>query len=152
MMPRFIGLMAATLMTASSLASAAQANCPTASQLTHAHMKGDWQVVWQEQGRASAPPETVRFGPNPEFPDSLSGELLRGKQRVQLAGDVEDGQLTLEESPDGKSISATWTGQVQAGSCGTAVTGQWTRDAGSPMAERQGPAQRQFLLRRSAGW
>lgn len=131
---------------------ATQAQCPTAKQLTHAHMKGEWQVVWQDPGRVNGSTETVRFAANPEFPDSLSGELSRGKQRLQLAGDLEDGQLTLEESPDGRSISATWTAQVQAGSCGTAFHGSWARDSDSPVADRQGPAQRAFVLRRSTGW
>ena len=34
-----------------------------------------------------------------------------------LVGDVDDGQLTLEESLDGKRISATWVGEVVEGSC-----------------------------------
>jgi len=152
MIGRTIALVSTGLLALAPLVSTAQAHCPTASQLTPAHMKGEWQVVWQDQGRSSGPPETVRFGPNPEFPDSLSGELLRGKQRLQLAGDVEDGLLTLEESPDGKTISATWTGQLQAGSCGNAFTGEWLPDADSPANSTRAQPKRPFVLRRASGW
>lgn len=124
--------------------------CPDAASLGLAQLHGHWQVLWPDQPQASG--DTMRFGHNPEFPDSLSGELRRGALRLQVAGDVDDGQLTLEESPDGKSIGATWIGQLQAGSCGTVFTGEWTRDASSPKTDPAAPDQRRFVLRRSPAW
>ena len=145
--------------------------CPTASTLTYQQLFGDWQVVWQDHradgSTQTSAPEPVHFGRNPEFPESLSGELRRaGRDRVaplQLAGDVEDGQLTLEESPDGKAISATWVAQLDAASCGKRFTGTWKRDDDAITSTSTStstltstptvsPAQRQFTLRRVPGW
>ena len=57
-----------------------------------------------------------------------------------MAGDVEDGELTLEESADGVHIAATWLGDVVQGSCGREIRGTWTLDgqqAGSPFILRK---------------
>jgi len=48
---------------------------------------------------------------------------------VQVVGDVDDGQLTLEESEDGKRISATWLGEVTEGRCGKEIRGTWSPEA-----------------------
>lgn len=45
--------------------------------------------------------------------------------RALASGDVDDGQLTLEESLNGTNISATWIGQVVEGSCGKEIRGTW---------------------------
>ena len=121
--------------------------CTSATSLTQQQAYGDWRVTWQDGGAT----EAVHFGLNPEFPDSLSGEVKRGSTRLQLAGDLEDGQLNLEESPDGKAISATWVGAVVAGSCGKAIEGVWTRDE-SVVTKDAGAGVRKFVLRRVAGW
>jgi len=121
--------------------------CPGATNLTQQQAYGDWRVMWLD-GSAT---EFVRFRLNPEFPDSLSGELQRGSTRLQLAGDLEDGELNLEESPDGKTISATWVGAVVKASCGKEIQGVWTRDEG--VSGKSGaPAVRKFVLRRVTGW
>ena len=57
-----------------------------------------------------------------------------------LAGDVDDGELTLEESVNGQNISATWLGDVVEGSCGREIRGTWK-------AEGQA-AWRGFVLRK----
>lgn len=124
-----------------------KSTCTSTNSLTQQQAYGDWRVTWQDGGAT----EVVRFGLNPEFPDSLSGELQRGNTRLQLAGDLEDSQLNLEESPDGKAISATWVGAVVAGSCGKAIEGVWTRDE-SVVTKDAGAGVRKFMLRRVAGW
>ena len=128
--------------------------CPVPGALTAAQLHGDWQVAWEAPADPHAAPlarETLRFGPNPNHADSLSGELQRGKDRIQLAGDLEDGELSLEESRDGKTISASWLGQVQAGSCGREIRGSWTADAALSLSAGQ-PRTRAFVLRRVVGW
>jgi hypothetical protein len=125
--------------------------CPAPTTLTQQQAYGDWRVTWQDGGAT----EVIRFGLNPEFPDSLSGELKRGREKLQLAGDLEDGQLTLEESPDGKSMSATWVGTVVAGSCGKAIDGVWTRDESvveKSAATGGDSGVRKFVLKRVLGW
>ena len=45
---------------------------------------------------------------------------------AQLAGDIDDeGMLALDESEDGRSISATWALAVQPDSCGKEFKGTW---------------------------
>lgn len=57
----------------------------------------------------------------------------RGPGRPALvAGDVDDGEFTLEESTNGTSISATWTGDVVDGSCGREIRGSWQAAGGGP--------------------
>jgi len=68
-----------------------------------------------------------------EFSDSVAGYVSRELQpapggharRAQLAGDLEDGFLTLDESSNGVSITGTWNGEMVEGSCGKKVTGTW---------------------------
>ncbi len=121
--------------------------CTSAANLTQQQAYGDWWVTWKDGGST----EVVRFRLNPEFPDSLSGELQRGSTRLQLAGDLEDGELNLEESPDGKTINATWVGTVVEASCGKEIQGVWTRDEGAG-GKIGAPAVRKFVLRRVPGW
>ena len=128
--------------------------CPAPGAVTAAQLHGEWQVAWEAPAdpRSAAPArETLRFGPNPNHADSLSGELQRGNARIQLAGDLEDGELSLEESSDGKTISASWLGQMQAGSCGREIRGSWTADAPLSLSAGQ-PRTRAFVLRRVVGW
>ena len=132
---------------AQALNDTSKSSCIAPTSLTHQQVYGDWRVTWQDGGAT----EVVHFGLNPEFPDSLSGEVKRGSIRVQLAGDLEDNQLNLEESPDGTSISATWVGAVVAGSCGKAIEGVWTRDE-SVITKDTRARVRKFVLRRVVGW
>ena len=53
--------------------------------------------------------------------------MQRGGTTAQVSGDVDDGDLTLEESISGTNISATWTGRVVDGSCGKEIRGSWTQ-------------------------
>jgi hypothetical protein len=61
-----------------------------------------------------------------------------------VAGDVDDGVLTLEESADGTTISATWLGEVVPGSCGKTLKGQWSSGAS--------PVRLEFQLVKQATW
>lgn len=84
------------------------------------------------------------LGPHPELAHSVRGTVQRGGASAQLSGDVDAGELTLEESVNGTNISATWTGQVVDGSCGKEIHGTWNN--ATP------PTTLPFVLRKQAGW
>jgi hypothetical protein len=69
--------------------------------------------------------------------------------RAQLAGDLEDGFLTLDESSNGVSITGTWNGEMVEGSCGKKATGTWkdTSDKAPPDAPEIA-----FILEKVPGW
>ncbi|PZQ73223.1 MAG: hypothetical protein DI563_15550 [Variovorax paradoxus] len=81
---------------------------------------GRWQVRIDGQ-----PDATAELGPHPEY-GGVRGRLTRPSGVAQLAGDVDDeGTLALDESEDGRTISATWTLTVQPDSCGKEFKGTW---------------------------
>ena len=108
---------------ACTLPAAAQTPCPQAGDVMQPHLLGTWRA--EVEGLA---PATLRLEKHPEYAESLSGRLERADRSSQVAGDVEDGELTLEESADGVHIAATWLGDVVEGSCGREIRGTWTLD------------------------
>ena len=79
--------------------------------------------------------------------EKFRGTLERAGQTAQVVGDVHQGELTLEESLDGKRISATWLGDVVEGQCGKEIRGQWSENAAADDAlEVSVP----FVLRKQA--
>ena len=118
--------------------------CPGATELKAPDLYGTWTVempVSSAAGSASVRGQVV-FEKNAEHPDSISGWLTWNGSKVFVAGDIDEGSFSLEESDDGKRISAVWDGAVPEGSCGKAITG--SRRAGDSLVS--------FVLRRSAGW
>jgi len=115
--------------------------CPAPHELRALHLYGTWRAQWQGD---AAPGATLQLERHPELGDSVRGRVERDGITALLAGDVDDGDLTLEESRDGKRISATWIGRVDPDSCGKLIRGTWT-DADTE-------AKRGFELRRAAGW
>lgn len=111
--------LAATLL-ATCVATAQATDCPPADEVSQAHLLGTWQA--SIDGLA---PFTLALVKHPEFAGTVRGRLQRGGQEVELAGDVDDGHLTLEESLNGRNISATWLGEVVEGSCGREIRGTW---------------------------
>jgi hypothetical protein len=103
--------------------------CPNAEDLTPADLYGLWRLVlWPEGGSESAPVSTgaMLFGPHPEYPGSVRGRLRRSGPgadlEAEVAGDVaDDGEFSLDESTDGTSIDAVWTGLPT--DCGRTVRG-----------------------------
>ena len=81
---------------------------------------GRWRVRIDGQPDASAD-----LGPHPDYA-GVRGRLARPTGVAQLAGDLDDeGTLALDESEDGRSISATWTLAMQPDSCGKEFKGTW---------------------------
>jgi hypothetical protein len=113
--------------------------CPPAADVTAAQLVGLWQAQFDG---GQGPGATLLLEPHREYVGSLSGEINRNGERARVAADLEDGEFTLEESPDGKRIGATWIGEVAEGSCGREIRG--TRTA--PWT----PAQ-PFVLRKTGG-
>jgi hypothetical protein len=113
--------------------------CPKPADVTHQHLYGAWRAEFTPEGAA-----TLRLQKHPEFAQSVSGEIVRGAVRAQVAGDVEDGAFHLEESSDGTSIAAVWAGQVVEGSCGKEIKGTWKH--------HKDGTERTFTLRKTPGW
>lgn len=125
-----------------SQAAAQPAPCPAPHDLRAVHLYGAWRAEWGDQTTAAA--ATLQLQRHPELSDSVRGEVARDGVTALVAGDLDDGDLTLEESRDGQRISATWIGQVVADSCGKEIRGTWT-DADTD-------TRRDFVLRRQGGW
>ena len=105
---------------ASAPSAAATATCPSPTEVNHLHLYGLWRA------------------------ESVRGTLRRGGQVAQVAGDVDDGDFTLEESDNGRNISATWTGRVVDTSCGKEIRGTWTNANNTRNTS--------FVLRKQPGW
>jgi hypothetical protein len=110
-------------------------SCPSATQTALPHLLGRWQA--QFEGLVGG--AMLQLARHPEFGASVRGNVERGGRRAQVAGDVHEGEFTLEESVDGTAISATWIGDVVEGSCGREIRGTWQ--------EGDGPI-RNFVLRK----
>jgi hypothetical protein len=105
-------------------AGAQPAACPHASEVRQADMLGLWRAEFEGRGHVG----TLLLEKHAIYSESVSGTINRNGQRSLLAGDVEDGEFTLEESADGKRIAATWLGEVVEGSCGREIRGTWTAE------------------------
>lgn len=116
--------------------------CPDLAQWPAARLHGLWQLELPELDRRGQ----LRLRQHPEFGASLRGELDIAGQRSIASGDLEQGELNLDESRDGKSLYAFWTGQLSSADCGQTIEGQW-----ESLARDGQPGQRsRFILRRPA--
>jgi hypothetical protein len=137
---------AAALLVSASLAAQAQTqaaappDCPRAMEVLPRHLVG----LWRAEFAGGGPGASVLLEPHKEYAQSLSGEINRDGQRALLAADIEDGEFTLEESADGKTIGATWLGDVVEGSCGREIRGVWR--------PRGDGRERAYILRRVQAW
>jgi hypothetical protein len=98
-----------------------------------------------------------------EFSDSVAGHVTRDlgsatgsaaaraghAPRAQLAGDLEEGFLTLDESSNGVSITGTWNGEMVEGSCGKKVVGTWKDMSSSAPADAPDIP---FTMEKVSGW
>lgn len=81
---------------------------------------------------------------HPEFSESLRGELSYGTTNSIASGDLEGGEVNLDESSNRINMTATWTGHLVPSSCGKEIRGEWqdlTKNTRSA-----------FVLRRESGW
>lgn len=110
--------------------------CPKAAEVGQRHLLGLWRAEFEGLAQGA----TLLLEPHPDLAESVSGAINRDGERAQLAGDVDEGEFTLEESANGTNISAVWLGDVVEGSCGREIRGSWKAE-GNP---RQWP----FVLRK----
>lgn len=107
--------------------------CTPAKQLKPAQIHGLWRVSFQPAPVGLPATAKMLIERHAEFSDSVAGYVSRELKsasgghapRAQLAGDLEDGFLTLDESSNGVNITGTWNGEMVEGSCGKKVTGTW---------------------------
>lgn len=124
------------------------AACPAAADMDHQHLQGQWRAELQAPAPGAGPATaTLQLGPHPELVQSVRGTVVRSGTTAQVSGDVDGGNLTLEESINGTNISATWTGQVVDGSCGKEIRGTWNNAHPTPTTPSA-----PFVLRKQAAW
>lgn len=107
-----------------------------------AQLQGAWQAT--VAGHTDA--VRLHLGPHPEWKGMVKGEALRNGSaaapvRTAMVGDVDHGNVTLEESANGTNISATWWGEVVDGSCAREIRGQYQEGDDAPAQP--------FVLRKS---
>lgn len=100
---------------------AAAAPCPAAADVSQGHLLGLWRAEFEGLPRGA----TLLLEKHPELAESVRGAINRDGERALVAGDVDEGEFTLEESVNGTNISATWLGDVVDGSCGREIRGTW---------------------------
>lgn len=121
--------------------------CPDLTRWGARQLYGTWEVELPALGQHGR----LLLRQHPEFGESLRGEFDYGGQRSIASGDLEEGELNLDESRDGKTLHAFWTGHLVPEACGREIRGTWQRLAreGVPAAEST------FVLRRAHsgnGW
>ena len=134
----FVALCALSVRAGAQSAHDPQAGCPKATEVGQQHVVGLWRAEFEGVPQGA----TLLLERHPQYAQSLAGTINRNGERAQLAGDIEDGEFTLEESADGRSISATWLGDVVEGSCGLEIRGTWQATGAA--------AARAFVMRKPA--
>ena len=95
--------------------------CPKPVEVTHEHLLGLWRAEFEGLAQGA----TLLLERHPELKESVRGAVNRNGERAEVAGDVDEGEFTLEESTNGTRIAATWLGDVVEGSCGREIRGTW---------------------------
>lgn len=129
----------ATTATPQALTAPQAAPCRQPDELQAADLYGLWRAEFEPQ----ATPATVLLERHPDLAGSVRGVLQREGVRAWVSGDVDNGDFTLEESANGRNISATWLGEVSPESCGREIKGTWT-------SETQPQKPLRFVLRKVA--
>ena len=119
--------------------------CAEARSIEASQLFGNWVVEFlpiQEANTSAATAAaqvpvargSLLLEKNAEHEDSLSGWLSLAianaasnalavpPVKIFVAGDVDGGVFSLEESQDGSSISGQWDGEIAPGSCGRVIT------------------------------
>ena len=116
--------------------------CPEPQDVSPLHLYGLWRAEFS--GPVPLPGATLLFEKHAELAGSVAGGINRNGTQALIAGDVDEGEFTLEESSDGKTVSALWSGHVEPGSCGKTISGDWNDAASIVLVP--------FVLRKLPGW
>jgi hypothetical protein len=116
-----IALLAGGSALAQTVAAPVAIACPKAHEVAQIHLLGLWRAEFDGLAQGA----TLLLENHPELADSVRGRINRDGERAEVAGDVDEGEFTLEESVNGVNISATWMGDVVEGSCGREIRGTW---------------------------
>jgi hypothetical protein len=95
--------------------------CPQPEDIGPLHLYGLWRAEFAGLPQGA----TLLFEKHPEWAGSVSGAINRNGERSRIAGDVDQGEFSLEESADGVAVSAVWQGTVVSGLCGKEIRGTW---------------------------
>jgi len=132
--------------------------CPTATQLLAPQIHGTWRVRFTPAPSGLPAEAVMRLEKHAEFSESVAGSVTRDvgaaqpgghAPRAQLAGDLENGFLTLDESSNGISITGTWNGEMVKESCGKKFTGIWKDTSDKAPADTP---EVPFTLEKLPGW
>ena len=93
--------------------------CPHLARWQARELHGLWRVELPQLGERG----TLVLRQHPEFAASLRGEFELAGVRSIASGDVEEGEFNLDESHDGKRLSAFWNGRLDAATCGREIHG-----------------------------
>lgn len=118
----------ASLLAGPPAAAQSTAPCPAAADVSQSHMLGLWRAEFDGLPRGA----TVLMEKHPEDEGRVSGMINRDGARAQLAGELDKGEFTMEESADGTHISGVWIGEVTEGSCGRVIRGTWQEEKDPP--------------------
>ena len=83
---------------------------------------GEWRLRLPQAGLSGR----MRLSQHPDFSESLRGHIEYGAVKAIASGDVSAGNFDLDESSDGKRMTATWSGQLTLAGCGNEIRGTWT--------------------------
>ncbi|ARU04049.1 hypothetical protein CCO03_04600 [Comamonas serinivorans] len=120
-------------------ATAEPGTCRDVTRMTARDLYGEWRLSLLKPNVGGH----MRLSQHPEFSESLRGHIAYGDVQAIASGDVTAGQFDLDESADGKRMTATWSGKLTPAACGNEIRGTWTdleRDQSSA-----------FVLRRVGG-
>lgn len=122
---------------------AAQADPCHVTQWVARDLYGTWQVDFPALHETG----TLLLRQHPVYSGSLRGELNYGGHTSIASGDVQQGELDLDESRDRKNLYAMWTGNLVPSSCGNEIRGTWQKvvPQGDPVVQTA------FILRREGG-
>jgi hypothetical protein len=134
--------------------------CLATKNIKAPQLYGVWQVSFTNPPAGLPKTAVMLLEKHEEFADSLSGVVSRDltptadntpghAAKAALAGDVEDGFVTLDESSDNISISGAWNGQLVEASCGREIKGMWKDTSASAPPDTPYVA---FTMRKRPGW
>ena len=119
------------------------ADCADVRTLRAGQLYGTWELELTNLNQRGE----LTLRQHPEFSESLRGEFRYGGHTSIASGDLDEGELNLDESRDGKSLYAFWTGHLVVARCGREIRGTWQQlpRPGQPALESP------FVLRRVGG-